>query len=189
MLDIIIDFIYKEKGMKKFFQIILISIITISSTLILFLNTNVYLNKKNNEEFLTTYNNIFIKDNLTYSEQLVLPKIEMNRKDYIGVINLNVPTQSNCNSLYININSCLYSSKPFIIMTFNLEGGFNHYKNYDINSILTFTNTLGNIFKYKIKNIKRINKLSNVNNYNEDLIIIIKDYYNLEYILFICELD
>lgn len=181
--------------MKRIILSTSIIILTISITLILFLNIKIYLNKKRNEKFLETYNNIFVKQNLTYSDDFTLPKIEMYGIDYIGVINiLNgnslILIQSRCNNSFINIKSaCNYSDKPFIIMGTNLKDSFNTYKNYDINDIVTFTNTLGNTLQYKIKSIKRINKLDGIKNYNEDLIIVIKDYYSLEYILFMCELD
>ena len=49
-----------------------------------------------------------------------------------------------------------------------------------------FTNMLGQTFKYKITKIKRINNLDKLTEYKEDLIIIIKNYYNIEHILLIC---
>lgn len=181
--------------MKKILLSISIIILTTSITLILFLNINIYLNKKTNEKFLETYNNVFVKQNLTYSDDFTLPKIEMDGIDYIGVINiLNgnslIPIQSKCNNSFINIKSaCNYSNEKFIIMGTNLKDSFNTYKMYDVNDRVIFTNTLGYTFQYKVKNIKRIGNLNNINNYSEDLIIIIKNYYSLEYILFLCELD
>jgi len=181
--------------MKRNFLSISIIILAICITLILFLNIKIYLNKKKNEKFLETYNNIFIKQDLTYSDNFVLPKIEMDGIDYIGVINilsdnLLIPIESKCNNSFIDIKSvCNYSDENFIIIGTNLSDSFNYYKRYDVDDEIIFINNLGSAFQYKIKNIKRINKFNDIKKYNEDLIIVIKDYYSLEYILFICELD
>lgn len=175
--------------MKKL--IILPSIILIISiSLIIYLNININLNKKKNLKFLETYNYIFNKQNIIY-DKISFPKIEFNNTDYVGVINVLdklIPIESICNSSFISTKSaCLLYKKPFIILGTNLKDSFNFYNKIDINAIVSFTNNIGNTFEYKIKNIKRLNNLNNINTYNEDLIIIIKNYYSLEYILFICE--
>lgn len=181
--------------MKKVSRIFSSVIIVISISLILFLRVNIYINRNKNEKFLETYNSIFRKQNLVFEQKLNLPKIEYNGTDYIGVINilkddLLLPIQSKCNNSFISIKSvCNYSNEPFVILGTNLKDSFYSYNNYDINDIVVFTNTLGNTYQYRIKKIERINDLNNINNYDEDLIIIIKNYYSLEYTLFICELD
>jgi len=181
--------------MKKILLLFSVSILTISISLILFLKFNVNSNKKKNEEFLKTYDNLLKQTNLVYEQEFILPKIEMNNRDYIGVINilkedLLLPVECECNNLFFGIKSvCNYSNKPFIILGTNLKDSFYSYQTYDINDTVMFTNALGNTFQYKIKNIKRINNLNSIDNYTEDLIIIIKNYYSLEYILFICEFD
>ena len=181
--------------MKKVYIIFPSIILIISISLILFLRINININKNQNEKFLETYNSIFRKQNLVFEQKLNLPKIEYNGTDYIGVVNilkdnLLVPIQSKCNNSFISIKSvCNYSNKPFIILGTNLKDSFYSYKNYDINDIVVFINTLGNTYQYRIKKIERINDLNSIDSYDEELIIIIKNYYSLEYTLFICELD
>ena len=181
--------------MKKVSRIFSSIIIVISISLILFLRVNIYINKNKNEKFLETYSSIFKKQNLVFEQKLNLPKIEYNSTDYIGVINilkddLLLPIQSECNNLFISVKSvCNYSNEPFIILGTNLKDSFYSYKNYDINDIVVFTNTLGNTYQYRIKKIERINNLNSIDSYDEELIIVIKNYYSLEYTLFICELD
>jgi len=174
--------------MKKL--IILPSIILIISIgLILYLNININLNKKKNSKLLEIYNYIFNKENIFY-ENVSFPKIEFNNTDYVGIINVLdklIPIENNCNNSFISIKSgCLLYKEPFIILGTNLKDSFNFYNKIDMNDIVSFTNNIGNTTQYKIKKITRINDLNKINNYNEDLIIIIKNYYSLEYILFIC---
>ena len=44
---------------------------------------------------------------------------------------------------------------------------------------------LGQIFTYKIYNVKRVKNIKNIN-YDGDLILIVKNYYSFEYIIYIC---
>ena len=57
---------------------------------------------------------------------------------------------------------------------------------YDINDNINFTNMLGYTFQYRINKIKRIDSLSELLEYEEELLVVIKDYYAMEYIVFMC---
>ena len=179
--------------MKKYFFISSIIILFVSFSIFIFLNIKIDKNINKNKQVLNTFNMIFSKQSLDISFENNLPKLQINRTDYIGIINisknkLSLPIENKCNNSFINIQSaCNYSNKSFIILVTNLKDSFSSYKLYDVGNTITFTNMLGNIFQYKIKSIERINNLNNVNNYNEDLIIIIKNYYDMKYILFICD--
>lgn len=181
--------------MKKLLISLSIIILTVSIILIVYLNIKVSLNKRKNDKFLEIYNQVFVDNDFNYSDDLSFPVLEMNGNNYIGVINtlkdnLLIPIESSCNNLFTSIKSmCKYYDENFTIMGTNLKDSFNFYKKYDVNDKIIFINNLGSAFEYRIKAIKRISKLNNIKNYNEDLIIVIKDYYSLEYILFICELD
>lgn len=163
-------------------------IVFISLSLILYLNINVYSSMYKNKEVANIFN-IFFQNktlNINNNNQNNFPILEINNTDYIGIINikgLSIPIESKCTNKY----NCNYSTSPFIILGTNLKNSFSNYKLYTVNDSLEFINSLGDVYKYKINSIKRIDKLKFIEEYNEDLIIIIKDYYNLEYVLLICE--
>lgn len=183
--------------MKLNKYILICSIIILFATLSIFLYINVIIDKNinKNEKVLDTFNNIFLKENLDVSLEKInnLPKLQIEDTDYIGIISipkasLSIPVESKCNSSFINIQSlCNYSNNSLVVLGTNLKDSFSSYKMYDIDDTIMFTNMLGQTFQYKIKNIKRINELNDFLQYNEDFIIAIKNYYDMEYVLFICE--
>lgn len=163
-------------------------ILFISLSLILYLNINIYLSLYKNKEVVNIFNSFFQNNtsNINKYNQGNFSVIEINNTDYIGIINikdLSIPIESICS----NKSNCNFSTGPFIILGTNLNNSFSNYKLYKVNDSFEFINSLGDVYKYKIKSIKRINKLKLIEENNEYLIIIINDYYNLEYILLICE--
>jgi len=165
-------------------------------SLILFILINIYINLSvfKNQEVVNIFSNIFLKQNLGVYSQYKndFSRIEINNKDYIGLININnvsLPIEATCANSFINFKSaCSYLKEDFVILGTNLKNSFNNYKLYNVNDLLIFYDGLGNSFQYKINSIKRINKLYELSKYDEDLIIVIKNYYNLEYVLLLCEL-
>ena len=176
--------------MKKYILIIGIILFFIPICIFVYFNINISLSINKNKEVIDIFNNLFKNMDMMNNNPSDLPKIEINDIDYIGIININkynlsLPIESKCNFIK---PSCNYSNDKFIILGTNLKNSFSNYKLYSVGDVITFTNALGNISQYKIKNIKRINKLNNLLKYDEDLTIIIKNYYNLEYILLLlCE--
>lgn len=180
--------------MKKKILICAIIILLITLSIFLFINININKNIKTNTKVLDILNDIFENNKLENLNEFKndLPKLQIEGTDYVGIINipkynLLLPIESKCNNSIINIQStCKYSSNSLIILGTNLKDSFPLFKSYNVEDSLSFTNMLGETYQYEIKKIKRIKNLKNISQYNEDLIIVIKNYYDMEYILFIC---
>ena len=183
--------------MKKIIFKLSLIILAITLGLYIYLNIkiNIYINT--NEQVLTKLNNLILENNqvLAPSDEYnsTLPKIEIDNTDYVGILSLPtykvlLPIQSKCNNSFLSIeSSCTYSSNPLIILGTNLKNSFTSYKLYNLNDEVTFTNTLGQTFQYKISKITRIDTLQSLSKYNDDLIIIIKNYYDVKYIIICCD--
>ena len=177
---------------KKIVLICGLIIILISLSIFIFLNIKVNRNINKNEIVINTFNNIFKDKILEVHENFDLPKLQIEDTDYIGIINISkydilIPVESKCNNTFLNIqSSCNYKDKSFVILGTNLKDSFSSYETFDVDDEIIFTNMLGRKFQYKIKKIKRINSLD-LSQYDEELIIVIKNYYSMEYILFICD--
>jgi len=181
--------------LKKYFLIISVIILLLPISIFIFLNININVNNNKNTKVIVEFNNIFKEQ----SEELILdiknnlPKLQLENTDYIGIVNiinnnLLIPVESNCNNGIFNIQSaCLYSKDKLIILGTNLKDSFSLFKEYNVDDKVTFTNMFGEKYEYKIKKIKRTDNLDNIYKYDEDLIIVVKNYYDVEYILFICD--
>ena len=162
--------------------------------LFIILNININNNIDNNKQVLKKLNSMFLSvDIALFDEKLDLVNLEVNNIDYIGTIkiekyNLLLPVKSICNNSYLSIESaCTYSKSPLIILGTNLKDSLKNFKVYNEGDKVLFTNTLGTGVYYKIKDIIVLDNIDDILNYNEDLIIAIKNYYNMEYTLLICE--
>lgn len=179
--------------MKKYLLFSSIVLILIPLIIFIFLNVKINKNIEKNNEALNVFKNTIKNDDFNIDNKYInFSKIEIQGKDYIGVIETqkdkSIPVESKCDNNIFEIKSaCLYDRKTFIILGTTLNDSFKNFESYEIDEMITFTDTLGITSEYKIKNIKRINKLRNIEQYNADLIIAIKNYYKLEYILFLCE--
>ena len=114
-----------------------------------------------------------------------LYNMDINENDYIGILNIDnylLPIKSKCKGLDIN---CKSDDSNFIVKGNNFKSSFIMYKEMNDLSKVTFTNMLGQIFTYKIDSVKRVKNVKNIN-YDGDLILIVKNYYNFEYIIYIC---
>lgn len=169
-------------------------IFSVSLSIFVFINVNVVENINKNQEVVDSFENIFsYQDFDTVLEyESVFPKMEIDVKDYIGVINVSksgllLPVLSRCDNNIINIQSaCSYSNESLVILGSNLKNSFVSFREYDVDDIIMFTNTLGQTFQYEVKEIKRIDKLSEISIVG-DLVIVIKNYYDMEYVVFICD--
>lgn len=179
--------------MKRYLLFSSILFILIPSIIFMFLNIKINKNIKINNEVLYIFNSIFKNNEFNiYNKNINLSKMDIQGIDYVGVIETqkdpNIPIESKCNKKILEIKSaCYYSNEPFIILVTNLNDSFKNYELYEIEEIINFKDTQGITSQYRIKKIKRTNKLRNIKQYNADLIIAIKNYYKLEYILFLCE--
>lgn len=169
------------------------AILFIIVVLFIYFNIFVNFNVDKNREIINFFNDIFLFDNLDISLEYDsnLPKVYVDGNDYVGVINIGdlfLPVESECDNNFLDISYvCSYYNKSFIIMGTNLRDSFSSYKLYNVDDFVMFTNTLGYTFRYKISDIKRIDRLDGFIQYDGDLIIVINNYYDMEYVLFICE--
>ena len=183
--------------MKKNIFICSMIILSLSLSNLIIINIKINIDSNNNKLVIEEFNNIYDYTNLDYSTELIkeTANLEINGIDYVGIITieneiLSLPIKSNCNNNILNnTTTCKYNGNPFILLGTNLKNSFSSYKNYNINDKVIFTNTLGEKYLYKIEKIKRVDDLKNISQHNySDLIIIVKDYYDLNYILFICKI-
>ncbi len=180
--------------MKKYFLFSSIIIISLSFGLFIFLDVKVNIELYKNSNILGLIGNIFEKSEVVIADvnEVLLPKFEIDGTDYIGIVgikenNLIFPVKDNCEKSIINVDSaCKYYNDNFVILGTSLKNSFIDYRSYKIDDVVTFTNILGYTYQYKINDIKRLSLLQF--RYSADLIVVIKDYYNLEYVLFICGL-
>ena len=180
---------------KNKLLIMAIIILSIPLTLFIYLNIAININKIKNERIITKFNDFFSEQTLEVVDdnKFYFSNIEINGTDYIGVINITrynllLPVESKCNNYFPNIKAaCNYSKDSLVILGTNLSNSFSNFKSYNMEDEITFTNTLGKTFQYKIEKIKRINSLDNLSGHNDDLIIVIKNYYDMEYVLLLCK--
>ena len=134
------------------------------------------------ERLYHIYNNI---NKVDKAEEIIDELLRYNGNDYIGILNIDnylLPIKSQCKSLDIN---CKSDDSNFIIKGNNFKSSFIMYKEMNDLSKVTFTNMLGQVFTYKIDSVKRVKNVKNIN-YDGDLILIVKNYYSFEYIIYIC---
>lgn len=171
--------------MKKIFLYLLIITLISLITIQIYIFLQITNNKNNNNVVLEILNN----DEVYYANDnnIKLPNLEINNKNYIGFINISdinliLPIESNCNNTIFNLQSaCMYKNSPLIIMATTLSDSIKNYDDLSINNNIIFTNNLGISYQFEITEIKRLNKLSL--NYTDNLIIIIKNYFEVDYII------
>lgn len=179
--------------MKK--TIFTVSLIIILIPIIIFNIINITITQKIkiNNQITTIINNTLPSPNLItiYEYPIKLPTIQINNKDYLGLLsipktNLLLPIESNCSNNLTITSACLYTSTPLIILGTTQKDSFPSFNHYTIGDTINLTNTLGQILQTKIEKITRVTSLNDLSKYNESLIIILKNYYDMNYILFIC---
>ena len=182
--------------MKKFLITSAIVILSLSFCLFIYLNVKVGIGSNTNKLVIEQFNDIFKESSQEISDEDIidLPKLQLNGTDYVGIISVEdfelvLPVQSICNNSFFDaVSACNYTSDVFTILGTNLKNSFNSYNSFNENDKVIFTNTIGKIFEYRIKKIKRVDEITNISQYSDaDLIIIVKNYYDMNYVLFICE--
>ena len=182
--------------MKKNIFICSIIILSLSLSLFIYLNIKINIESNNNKLVIEEFNNIYDYTNFDYAVESITntANLEINGTNYIGIITIenekmSLPIKHNCNSNILNnTTTCKYNSNPFILLGTNLKNSFNSYKSYNINDKVIFTNTLGEKYLYKIEKIKRVEEINEISQYNDaSLIIVVKNYYDMNYVLFICD--
>ena len=178
-------------------KVLILSLIILAIPFILFIYINIFIkvSKLKTEKIVVEFKEKFLEQRLEIASDniLNLVKMEIDGNDYIGVVNvvsdnLLLPVESKCNNSFLNIKgACNYSNNSLVILGTNLNNSFSSFKQYNIGDEISFTNTLGWTFRYKIEKIKRFNKLDSLLQYDDDLIIVIKNYYGMEYVFLLCE--
>ena len=105
--------------------------------------------------------------------------------EIVDTYKLNVSACMGCGVCECHKGCVANDDSNFIVKGNNFKSSFIMYKEMNDLSKVTFTNMLGQIFTYKIDSVKRVKNVKNIN-YDGDLILIVKNYYNFEYIIYIC---
>lgn len=185
--------------MKKYF----IGIILFILVLCIFLNVLMLVNVGNNKRILNVIGDIFYKDKVDigssyeYEYFNMMPVLEIDGTDYVGVVkvlkdNLEVPIRSSCNDSIIGINSgCIYTNRleQLVVVGTGLRDSFKNYDMYNVGDVIVYMNMLGDNYHYRIESIKRVDKLDDVLEYDGDMLVVVRDYVAMEYILFVCSSD
>lgn len=167
--------------MKKFILFLLFIFVSLFTCFIV--KINIDYNKNN--KVIHHIENIIPLQTESLITDFDLYNMEIDGNDYIGILNIDnylLPIKAKCKSLDIN---CKNGDFGFIIKGNNFRNSFIMYKEMNDFSKVTFTNMLGQIFTYKIDNVKRVKNIEDIN-YDGDLILIVKNYYSFEYIIYIC---
>ena len=177
---------------KKYLLGFSIFLLLISLSTFLTLNIIVNINDKRNKLVLDKFNNIFEDgfNNVSLEYSNNNPNLHINGNDYIGIITIenekkSIPVESNCNNSFLNIQAACNYLDNYIIGT-NLKDSFLSFNKYEIGNKLYFTNMLGETYPYKINDIKRIDNLNNITKVDTKFVIVVKNFYNIEYVLFEC---
>lgn len=162
-------------------------------TMFIYLNYSVLINEKHNEFVVKKMQKISNNGQSDNNDNFIFPKMEINREDYIGTINflssnLVLPIKSRCDKSFFKIQPvCHYGSDSFVILGTNLKNSIYNYVLYAINDYIILSNCLGSSFEYQIVDIKRGTSLDRLLGLNYELMIVVKDYYDMEYVVFYCE--
>lgn len=148
------------------------------------INYNIYQNHR-----VIEYINTLDLNNNDIGDFNYYPKIEIFQKDYVGMLSIdllsmNIPVESSCTNHLQSI--CMYKENKLIFIASNLVDSISNYKSIDIGNILSFKNFFGENIKYTIEQIKHTNNLNELDKFSANLILIVKDYYKTEYIIFLC---
>lgn len=184
--------------MKKLIFTFSIILLFLSIGLFLSLQIFIKINQNKNEKVMNTFNQMFQNQNIdimdeTNENEYNFSKIEIDGTDYIGFLSLSydgssIPVESKCKKSFFSIEAaCDYSKESFIILGNNLKGSFSSFESYDVYDLITFTNSLNQSFQYRINSIKRVDTLDNLSKYDNELIIAIKNFYDMEYVLLLCD--
>ena len=174
--------------MKKILLILSISFISITVILVfctIFLINNNISKNKNVKDYI---NNL----NLTYNDNEIYnyyPRIEIYKKNYIGMLindtlSIELPIEAKCDRFIQS--SCLFNENKLVILATNLIDSIPNYSEIDIDQEFTFNNFWDSKNVYKVEKIIHTNNIKNISQYDSNFVLIIKDYYKMEYIIYIC---
>ena len=174
--------------MKKIFLYISILLIITSVILIIVINVKINNNINETKKIIEYINNLSLPDttSISYSDY---PKMQIYKKDYIGVLKnnslkTNLPISANCNDFIQSL--CLSRTNKLVLIGTNLSDSVKNYKDIQISDKFILQTFLGGKIPYKVSKIIHSNNIKSIYKYNYNLILIIKDYYQFEYTAFLC---
>ena len=98
-----------------------------------------------------------------------------------------LPIENKCSNSFLKIQSaCRYVTNSLVIMGTNWKNSFYNYDSFELDDTIFISNSLGNKFRYHIIDIVKSNDLNQLLERNQDLMIIVRNYYAGEYMGYIC---
>lgn len=175
--------------MKKFSFVFVVLIIFFG--LFIYFNISIRNNIVTNEKVIKFVNDTFQDIEKSIYEDNKLSSMEINKIDYIGLLGIPsiskiIPVESSCSTNYLDIKSmCYYNNKKLVIIGTNLNDSLPSYKSLSVNDKIEFTNFLGNVFEFNIDDIQNVKNLNDLGSIDAKFILVIKNYYEISYTLFI----
>lgn len=160
--------------------------------LVLIISLNILINNKvkNNNNIIEKFDELIIKNSEFSIESISrYPSIEFNNTDYVGFIIakdkiLPIEKEENLlNPAYLTYDERL------IIKGTNLKNSFDYYEALAIGDKIQVINMLGEKNEFEIKTIKRVDKNYNIDEYSNNLILIIKNYNEFNDLLVLCDMN
>lgn len=175
--------------MKKISLALIILIIFLG--LFIYFNVSIYNNTIRNEKVIKAVNNLFPNKEVTIYEKNELTSMEFDKKDYVGLLSILsiskiIPVESTCSNSYFEIQSmCSLKKDQLVMIGTNLNDSLPSYKNIIVGEVITFTDMLGKNYEFKIEKMENVKNLDNISLEDDKIILIIKNYFELSYTLFI----
>ena len=177
--------------MRKAILISSIIFFTIFFLCLLIWNLSISENRRRNDSVIAFLDQVALNDvSGNDFESDVFSKFHFNGRDYIGVIsvvghNVVLPIEDVCYNSFIRKQSvCRYPNESFVLFGTSFKDSFINYESYDIGDKVLIKNGLGERFLFEVSSVKREGKFSEIFYNKGDMILVIKDYFSLEYIVF-----
>lgn len=177
--------------MRKIIFIIAIILISISITLTIYMIVKNNKISVQNKKVLEQIKEMEIEESKFDNELNYYTKLEIYNKDYVGILsipscNIILPIEADYERKIQSL--CMVKNKPTIILGNNLSCSLKNYKEIQCDDEINIENFLGNSNIYKVKKIVHVSKYEKVEDYSDDLILVVKNYYNMEYVIYLCDI-
>ena len=173
-----------------FMKKVLIFFVIVVLVCIVVLNVNLNNNVQKNNEVISKFNDLIIKEAESSVESInKYPIIEFNNIDYVGFLIFEeyiLPIEKEkkiLNSAYLT------KGENLLIEGTNLKNSFEFYKYLTNDDTFAVVNMLSEKNEYKIKEIKHVSKDIDISQYDNDLIVMIKLYNEFNNLLILCDMN